>query len=126
MRVQYLNTDFVIESRNELSELVKWLADDELGVLGASEHQGIYRASFEFMTHGAEPDQLITEYCERFESLPKQLKTVWESCFSKVFDIGVAYEENSNSGGYSALLRPDTIRRISALGCGVVFTVYPK
>jgi hypothetical protein len=57
------------------------------------------------------------------ESLVGEEKSLWDGCFSKVFDIG--YEGGTGHKSYADEIRSNTLSRVSALGASIRITVYP-
>lgn len=124
MRTHFLNVDLEIESHHNLQPVVEDFGDD-VHNLYCGEAQGHYLASFELRgASGTDPDSIIYSFCTLIESFDNEAKRLWESAFTKVFDIG--YEAGSEPISYSSEIRVGTIERVALLGASVRVTIYPS
>ena len=123
MEVKYLNTDLVIESRNDLSKIVEEFGDDVI-VLHHGEMRGYQHASFEVAEWSTDADGTINSFCMLVESLPHEAREIWNGCISRVFDVG--YESGSSPPNFRSEIRASTIRRVANIGASVVITIYPE
>lgn len=124
MRTHFLNVDLEIESHHNLQPIVDDFGDDVRN-LYCGETQGHYLATFELRgASGTDPDSIIYSFCTLIESLDDEAKKLWESAFTKVFDIG--YEGGSEPSSYSSEIRVGTIERVALLGASIRVTIYPS
>ena len=119
---RYLNTDFEISSPIDLTPIVEAFGED-VSVLYNGKWGEHFKAVFEITEIHSNANDTIDFFCILVEGLNEQERTIWDSCFSKVFDIG--YESGTTPQNYSAEIRPDVIRRIAGIGASVVITIYP-
>ena len=123
MDICYLNTDLEIDSKKDISRIVEELGDDVI-VLYHGEMRGHQHASLEIvggMSAGA--DETINQFCVLVENLPKEVREIWEGCFSRVFDVG--YDSGSSPRNFRSEIRATTIQRVAAIGASIVITIYP-
>lgn len=124
MRTHFLNVDLEIESHHNLQPIVEDFGDDVYN-LYCGEAQGHYLATFELRgASGTDPDSIIYSFCRSIESFDNEAKKLWESAFTKVFDIG--YEGGSELSSYSSEIRVGTIERVALLGASIRVTIYPS
>ena len=126
MRIRHINTDLEIESRSDLSPLIKWFEDEGIGSLGSYKSRGVYYAAFEFVVEVGDPESLIEQFCMYISSLDGELKTLWEGCCKKVFDIGFGYEESDKPVKLETTVTEKTISRVAGLGASIAITIYPS
>ena len=122
MDIDYLNTDLELESSKDLTPIVKAFGEDVVNLYNG-EARGHYLATFEIAGSADSPDSVIEYFCMLAESLTEQEKSLWDSCFSKVFHIG--YEGGTGHKSYTDEVRANTLERVAALGAGIRITVYP-
>lgn len=120
--VEYLNTDLVIESRDDLSLIVEEFGE-EVMVLDHRTTQGRHRASFETQHDFLGADEAISHLCLLVENLSSEARNGWDRCVSRVFDLG--FQGGTSLQCYRTELRVATISRVSAIGAGIIVTVYP-
>lgn len=122
MEIHYLNTDLELESPKDLTPIVEAFGEDVVNLFNG-EARGHYLASFEIASSEGNPDSLIQYFCMLAESLSGEEKSLWDGCFSKVFDIG--YEGGTGHNSYTDEIRSNTLERVVALGASIRVTVYP-
>ena len=123
MEVRYLNTDLEIESKGELSKIVEEFAESVL-VLHHGEVRGYQHASFEIAGGSVDADGTINSFCLLLESLPNEVREVWDACCSRVFDVG--YQSGASPQTFRSEIRASTIQRVANTGASVVITIYPE
>lgn len=121
MDVSYLNTDLEIESVHDLSRIVEEFGEDVI-VLHHGEIRGYNHALFEMPTGDIGADELINSFCLLVESLPKEVREIWDGCCSRIFDIG--YESGLTPHSFRSEIRASTIQRVAQIGASIVVTVY--
>jgi len=120
--IQHLNTDLELVSPKDLTPIVEAFGEDVVNLYNG-EARGHFLATFEIAGSVASPDSKIRYFCTLAESLDGEEKSLWDGCFSKLFDIG--YEGGTSHKSYADEIRPSTLNRVSALGAGIRITVYP-
>ena len=120
MDIKYLNTDLIIESKNDLSRIVYEFGDDVV-VLHHGETRGHQHASFEIPADTAGADETINYFCDLVEALPADVREIWEGC-SRVMDVG--YESGTSPHNFRSEIRVSTIQRVAVIGASIVITIY--
>ena len=122
MEVHYLNTDLDIESVRDLSPVVEEFGEDVI-VLHHGESRGYDQASFEIAS-GANlgADEVINCFCLLVESLPKEVRDIWDGCCSRILDVG--YESGTTPHSFRSEIRASTIQRVAGIGASIVITIY--
>jgi hypothetical protein len=123
MEIRYLNTDFELESHQDLTPIAKDFGEDVFN-LHNGEARGHFLATFETNEQNHSPDAAILLFCRLIEALPKKQRTLYDKCFTKTFDIG--YEGGSKHQRYTDEIRPETLQKLSNVGASLRITVYPE
>jgi hypothetical protein len=123
MEVQYLNTDLEIESTSDLSKIVEHFGDDVL-VHHHGEIRGYQHASFSIAGSSTDADATINLFCELVESLPTEVREIWNACCARVIDVG--YECGASPQTFQSQIRASTIKRVAKIGASVAITIYPE
>ena len=123
MEVQYLNTDLQIESKSDLSEIVDAFGDDVL-VLHHGEMRSYQHACFSVAGGSTDADTAITFFCTLVESLPSDVRKIWDESCARVFDVG--YESGSSPQNFRSQIRASTIQRVAHIGASIAVTIYPE
>ena len=122
MEVCYLNTDLVIESREDISRIVEEFGEDVI-VLYHGEMRGYRHASFEIAGNSGDADMVMSYFCSLVEELPEDVRRIWDGCCSRVMDVG--YDSGTSGHSFRSEIRPATIQRVAAIGANIVITIYP-
>jgi len=123
MEIQYLNTDLEIESKSDLSKIVEYFGDDVL-LHHHGEIRGYQHASFSIAGGSTNADATINLFCELVESLPTEVRAIWDGCCARIFDVG--YECGASPQSFQSQIRASTIQRIANIGASVAITIYPE
>ena len=123
MEVQYLNTDLEIESKSDLSRIVKEFGEDVL-VLHHGEIRGYQHASFGIAGGSTDADATINSFCDLVEFLPKEIRETWDGCCSRIFDVG--FESGSSPDRSYSEIKASTIQRVANIGASIAITIYPE
>lgn len=123
MEIQYLNTDLEIESKSDLSKIVEHFGDDVL-VHHHGEIRGYQHASFSIAGGSTDADATINLFCELVESLPTEVREIWDGCSARVFDLG--YECGASPQSFQSQIRASTIQRVANISASVAITMYPE
>jgi hypothetical protein len=121
MEVHYLNTDLEIESKDDLSRVVEEFGENVL-VLHHGVIRGHHNASFAIAGSRDGVDEVINYFCSLVESLPAEVREIWDGCCSRILDIG--YESGATPPNYRSEIRTSTIRRVAEIGASIVITIY--
>ena len=123
MEIQYLNTDLELESKNDISKIVEHFGDDVL-IHHHGEIRGYQHASFSIAGTNANADATINQFCALVESLPAEVRAIWDECCTRVFDVG--YESGASPQSFKSQIRASTIQRVASIGASVAITIYPE
>ena len=121
MKIHFLNVDLEIESHQNLQPIVEDFGDEAV-TLYSGQAQGHYVATFE-APHTADADSIISYFCALIKTLDADAKALWETAFTKVFDIG--YESGTEPRSYRSEIRAETIEQVASLGASLRVTIYP-
>jgi len=120
---RYINTDFELMSNFDLSPICEAFGEDAI-VLYNGKWGAYYKASFETANGlSADLNDIISHFYELIINLENKEKSIYELCFSKVFDIG--YESGNSNTCYFSELRETTIKKLAELKAKVGITIYP-
>ena len=123
----YLNTDLDVESTENISELVKFLKDKGIRPLHFDEtipDEVLEKVIFETdETQHTEPEANIAEMLAAIESLPFSLRSVWDRCTLKEFNVGY---DCSKKWAFYQSFSAALLRRIVTAGATLGFTYYPE
>ncbi|WPD23196.1 MAG: hypothetical protein SD837_01270 [Candidatus Electrothrix scaldis] len=121
--LRYLNTDFELMASVDLTPLVEAFGEDAL-VLYNGKWGKYYKASFESPYDGSsDPNDIISYFNELVTYLNEEEKSLYDSCFSKIFDIG--FESGNSKFVCYSELRERTICILADLKARIGVTVYP-
>lgn len=123
MEIKYLNTDLEIESKSDLSKIVEHFGEDVL-VHHHGEISGYQHASFSIAGGSTDANGTINSFCALIESLPTEVRQIWDGCCSRVFDVG--YECGASPQIFRSEIRASTIARVGNLGGSIAITIYPE
>ena|SRR2546421_12536191 len=123
MEIQYLNTDLEIESKSDVSKIVEHFGEDVL-VHHHGEISGYQHASFSVVGGSSDANGTINFFCDLIESLPNEVREIWDGCCSRGFDVG--YESGAAPQNFRSEIRASTISRVANLGASVAITIYPE
>ena len=122
MKIQYITTDFELESTVSLNPIVKELDDILLPHLNQWV-DGKYRVVFAGPGIYDEPEETISKFCDDIEMLSKESKVLWDGCLYRVADI--AFESGTKPNHLTYNLPASLINRIERLNIGIAITIYP-
>lgn len=117
----YLNVDLEIDSPVDLGPIAEDFGDD-VSTLYCGEWGQHYRAAFEVAHYGGVNESLAL-FCTLIESLDDTAKALWDSSFSRVFDLG--FESGDTASSCQLALEPSIVARVAAVGATLAVTVYP-
>ena len=84
---------------------------------------GLWYATFETSTQFAEPEPNIAAILGIVESLARPLRSVWDGCAQREFNIG--YDCGDEPWGFNQALPADLLARMAAVGASLRVTLYP-
>jgi hypothetical protein len=127
MLPEFLNVDMELESERSL-ELITREFGDKVNILynGALERTGNLLAVEAYEVDDHDPDSIMRIFCDLIDGLSVKSKRVFRECSTRRFDIGIesGTPEGKRFKTLCLSLRPETLKRVSALSVEVVITVY--
>src|SRR4051812_10612087 len=121
--IQYLNTDLDLVSTQDIRSLVS--AFDVGGARAmqlAQGDDGQWYATIE-MSNESEPELNIADLLALVELLPGSLRSMWDGCRIRRFDIG--YDCGEKPWAFTQSLSAALLARIAAVGASLKITLYP-
>ncbi len=118
----FKNVDLEIVSRSKLHALEAAVNDKAHALFSGPLRKGIFLLSLECNSYPRDANAAIVGLCEAVEGLNKCERKIWERALSRTFDVG--YGVKPGSRGVHVVLRPETLRRVTALGATIAFTCY--
>lgn len=122
VRIQYLNTDLLLESVDDLSELVGHFEAVDCHALYHSDDG--WRAGFGFnhLPPGSTPAQTISALMDVIERLGEKHRAVWDACTSRKLDVG--YACGSDPYSTNDIISSELLRRMADSGISLAITLY--
>lgn len=120
----YITLDVDLISSEDLSPLASYLEEGAF-VLGHQQAEGLFYLSFEpsYLPESENtPENSARLILELLQNLPAELRILWESASSKVFNFG--FDSGVSPSPYISQLSPETLGKIAALGAGMEITIY--
>jgi hypothetical protein len=129
---EYLNVDLELDSEADLSALAGHLGG-RVFVLFNDRVGDIFRLSLE-MSCAEEPasptrdltldaDECIRDFLSLITQLPPRFRAIWDSCISRVFDIGIV--AGTPPSVCIQTVSENTLQAVSAVRGTIRVTVYP-
>lgn len=124
--IEFLNVDLEIESSESLKPIIDSFGEEVSVLFDGETSCGFTLASFEIrgLTFNRDADEIISNFCNLIENFSSNVKSIWDKCHSKKFDIG--FESGNFPRSYKMEIRADTIERVAKLGVSIIVTIYPK
>lgn len=122
VRIQYLNTDLLLESENDLTGLAHHLETADCYALYLSDDGR--RAGFE-SSHApldSTPAQTIAALMTIIERLDGDHLAAWNACTARELDVG--YSCGNEPYSANDLIPSDLLRRMADAGLSLVITLY--
>jgi hypothetical protein len=122
----YLNTDLVLISDSDLTELADALNAHKLHLMGHAVVQGDdgrSYANFETREQHSEPEANIAAMLDVVESLPAPLRSAWDACVLREFNIG--YDCGADPWAFNQGLSATLLNRVAAARGSLRITLYP-
>lgn len=130
--IEYINTDLVLASCEDLQAFADAMkARDAFALYAEAEADGGSTARFEaggeLCVRGpgrdCTPDGHIGWLLDAVESLPTELRQVWERCDQRVFDLGFAC--GGRPFGFEQAVSHHVLERVVAHRAALLITIYP-
>ena len=120
----YLNTDLDLTSTEDLTVLAAALEAEGIPPLHVThDADGLWHATFETDTQFAEPAPNIATMLAIVESLAESLRSVWDGCTLREFNIG--YDCGAEPWAFNQGLPVELLSRMAAAGASLRLTLYP-
>jgi hypothetical protein len=94
----------------------------KVDVLYAGRERGLYSAHLETLRPMRTADSCIRAFCGLIEKLPNTERALWNAAAVRSFSIGI--QAGTQPSVRDFRVRPETIRRVSGIGAGIVLTIY--
>jgi hypothetical protein len=120
----YLNTDLDLQSAIDLTILEH--AFKAAGILSLHVthcEDGLWRATFETDEQFSEPEPNIGAMLTVVESWETPLRSVWNGCTFKEFNIG--YDCGAEPWAFNQGLSAEVLKRVAEAGASLRVTLYP-
>lgn len=130
--ITYLNTDLCLISNRDLSELAEHFGTHDVCNMFPikPEEDGLWYVSFETSSNyresqgdDGEPELDITLMLTAVESLPTRLRSIWDNCSQREFNIG--YDCSEKPWAFNQGLSNEVLRRLAVVGGTLRWTIYP-
>jgi hypothetical protein len=120
----YLNTDLVLTSVEELSVLASAFEAEGVPALYVTHAEiGLWYATLNADEQFAEPEPSIAAMLTAIESLEIPLRSVWNGCSLREFNIG--YDCGAEPWSFNQGLSTALLGRITAARAALRITLYP-
>ncbi|MCD8535824.1 MAG: hypothetical protein LR011_13985 [Verrucomicrobia bacterium] len=119
---EFKNVDLEIVSRSKLDAIEAAVDDKAHALFCGPIRRGVFLLALECNSYPKDADAAITKLCAAVEGLGKSERQLWERALRRTFDVGYGITPGSRAAHVA--LRPETLRRVSALGATVAFTCY--
>jgi hypothetical protein len=120
----YLNTDLDLTSADDLTELASAFKAKGVWSLHVTRgDDGLWYATFETDAQHSDPDPNIAAMIDAVESLARPLRSVWDGCTRREFNIG--YDCGVEPWAFNQGLSAGLLGRMAAAGASLRITMYP-
>jgi hypothetical protein len=120
----YLNTDLDLTSAEDPTALAAAFEVGGIPPLHVTQGaDGLWYATFETSAQFAEPEPNIAAMLAIVESLALSLRSVWDGCTRREFNIG--YECGAEPWAFDQGLPAELLGRMAAAGASLRVTLYP-
>jgi hypothetical protein len=117
----YINLDIDLISSEDLSPLASQLEKNTF-ILRNQQVEGRFYFSFEPLPYTKTPENSAKIVLALLQGLPSELKGLWASASSKVFNFG--FESGVAPPPYISELSTETLGQIAELGASIAITIY--
>lgn len=123
MMLQYLNTDLVLCSDQNHTELIDFLASKGFIVLWSDlSEDGFWWSNLEIDDTLHNPETTIMMMLSILDHLPEPQRLIWDGLLQRTLDIG--YESGTEPRSMTHDLSVGTLKRIAALDTAIKITLY--
>lgn len=123
MMLQYLNTDLVLCSDQNHTELIDFLASKGFIVLWSDlSEDGFWWSNLEIDDTLHNPETTIMMMLSILDHLPEPQRLIWDGLLQRTLDIG--YESGTEPRSITHDLSVGTLKRIAALDTAIKITLY--
>ena len=118
----FINVDLDIVSRAKLGAIEASLSQTAYSLYSGPVRKGIFLLRLECNSDPKDADTATIKLCAAIEALGGNERRLWERALKRTFDVG--YEIIPGCSAIHVSLRPETLKRVTALGATVAFTCY--
>ncbi len=126
--VCFANVDLEIESKDDLQSLIDEFGENVHVLYHDRLANGNDFVSLETVylvkteNHG-EVENTISAFCDLIENLSLELRSLWNKCIEKKFDIG--FESGNTENTFNTEISAKTLKRLARIGGSIIITIYP-
>ena len=117
---RFLNADFDVASKTDLSPLVEALAP-EIPTLNVRRERGRNCVTLEFH-NPTSADSAIKRFSRLVHALPLEARRLWDSAAVRDFDIGVEAADQA----FVTKISAESVALAAGLRARILFTIYPR
>lgn len=122
--INYLNSDLELTSADDLTTLAAALEAAGLVALHVTlREDGLWNTWLETRERYTEPEPNIAAMVDVVESLAAPLRSIWERCSHREFNIG--YDCGMEPWAFNQGLSSALLGRMAAMGVSLRITLYP-
>lgn len=123
MMLQYLNTDLVLCSDQNHTELIDFLASKGFIVLWSDlSEDGFWWSNLEIDDTLHNPETTIMMMLSILDHLPEPQRLIWDGLLQRTLDIG--YQSGTEPRSMTHDISVGTLKRIAALDTAIKITLY--
>lgn len=122
MNIKFLNVDLDIQSEQDISLILNELGNNVF-ILHQEIQDNHHFARLEIDRDASNADKTINYFCDLIESCSKEARKTWDSCSTRIFDIG--YESGIKPNYFTSKINTMTVERIARIGASINITIYP-
>lgn len=119
---KYLNTDLLLQSQNDLSDLVAFFNSADCFDLYVSEDGKSAGFESNLTAHPPSPAETIATLLDAIDRLDGALLAAWKACDVREFDVG--YDCGTDPYSRHDKLPPALLKRVTDAGITLVITLY--
>jgi hypothetical protein len=123
--IKYLNTDLVVTSTVDLTNLVTAFESHDVRALYVTRgDDGLWYATFETDDQYDESEQSISQMLAGIESLSPADSLSWRCCTRREFNLG--YDCGNEPWAFNQALSSELIGRLANVSASLRITLYPE
>ena len=117
-----MNVDLDIVSRAKLGAIEAAVSQTAYALYSGPIRKGIFLLRLECNSEPKDADTATIKLCAAIEALGGNARRLWDRALKRTFEVGCDIMPGCRAVHVS--LRPETIKRVTALGATIAFTCY--